>query len=613
MRPIRSELLSAMVMSFCPLPVILWCLFLSSAIFAADKAELQPKDVYSQNQEENSAPTVENMLKAKQAGDLEEAARIQAILNEEAKKLRQSPGGDEIVVESPYPIPPRRDNASYKSHLWDNDSWVCLGPVSGGISVDYDTGGNVYAVRCTTGGDFRIYKSTDGGKWWSDMAFVGAPLGSCYPVILTGSTGNKLYLFYLRSSQNGEIWMARLAQSGANEGSYEVKADADTITYFSACTDLGEGDYLIVVYQREEMGDNSPDLYSVVSTDQGENWSTEVQITENGSHPDIAYGNDGYVYCVHEKTGADTEIAFIRSSDYGISWELGTGEYLTSDSYDNAYPKVAALHTLPADSAYVWVAYNHENPAGTNIDLAYVWSWNGGKDWSTNLILDSSTALHEMACDLWTKRSPDYHDVHVCYFVGRYVYPFPQGHIYYGSASETNPTDWGWLFSPTNHWPTQCEDGRKICQGTFAPGNYGFMGTAIMYAGKDPDDPFGEDFRNLYFDNSAWPVDVEEEMTEEEVPAEFSLSSNYPNPFNPSTRIQYTVHSKQTPLHTTLKIYNIKGQLVRTLVDEPKQAGTYEVTWDGRDAAGDQVASGVYFCRLRAGDFSQSKKMVLMK
>jgi hypothetical protein len=75
--------------------LILFFLCLSSAILVANKGKSQRKDVYSQNQEQRDEPTVENMLKAKQAGDFEKAARIQAILNEEAKKFWRSPGGDD--------------------------------------------------------------------------------------------------------------------------------------------------------------------------------------------------------------------------------------------------------------------------------------------------------------------------------------------------------------------------------------------------------------------------------------------------------------------------------------------------------------------------------------
>lgn len=93
-------------------------------------------------------------------------------------------------------------------------------------------------------------------------------------------------------------------------------------------------------------------------------------------------------------------------------------------------------------------------------------------------------------------------------------------------------------------------------------------------------------------------------------PTHYGLTQNYPNPFNPVTSIQYSVVS---PVHTTLKIYNILGQEVRTLVNEVMEPGFHSVNWDGRDSQGAEVASGVYFYRLVAGDFSNTKRMLLLK
>jgi hypothetical protein len=89
------------------------------------------------------------------------------------------------------------------------------------------------------------------------------------------------------------------------------------------------------------------------------------------------------------------------------------------------------------------------------------------------------------------------------------------------------------------------------------------------------------------------------------------LDNNYPNPFNPTTTIRYGI-KEQT--HVSLKIYNVTGQLVKTLVSEVKKpAAEYSVTWDGRDASGNSVSSGVYFYSLTAGDTKHTKKMVLLK
>ena len=97
------------------------------------------------------------------------------------------------------------------------------------------------------------------------------------------------------------------------------------------------------------------------------------------------------------------------------------------------------------------------------------------------------------------------------------------------------------------------------------------------------------------------------------VPTEFALEQNYPNPFNPITSIQYSVVSDQSPPHVTLKVYNLLGQEVRTLVDEIPEAGYYTVTWDGKDSAGNDVSSGIYFYRLQAVDFAQTRRMMLLK
>ncbi len=94
------------------------------------------------------------------------------------------------------------------------------------------------------------------------------------------------------------------------------------------------------------------------------------------------------------------------------------------------------------------------------------------------------------------------------------------------------------------------------------------------------------------------------------IPAITELKGNYPNPFNPSTTIAYSV-KEATPVQ--IGIFNIKGQLVRALVDEPKAAGNHLVVFDGLDNNHAPLASGVYFYRMRAGSYSKSQKMIMMK
>jgi hypothetical protein len=94
------------------------------------------------------------------------------------------------------------------------------------------------------------------------------------------------------------------------------------------------------------------------------------------------------------------------------------------------------------------------------------------------------------------------------------------------------------------------------------------------------------------------------------LPTEYALDQNYPNPFNPDTQIGLAL---PTDSHVRLDIFNVLGQHVRNLVDDEMPAGTHTVMWDGRDTDGSSVASGVYFYRITAEDFTSSKKMMLLK
>lgn len=97
----------------------------------------------------------------------------------------------------------------------------------------------------------------------------------------------------------------------------------------------------------------------------------------------------------------------------------------------------------------------------------------------------------------------------------------------------------------------------------------------------------------------------------DETPASrFALYQNYPNPFNPATTIRYEIPAGA---HVTLRIYNVNGGIVRTLIDARQERGVRRIDWDGRDEDGRCAASGVYFYFLRAGDYRDTKKMVLLR
>ena len=121
--------------------------------------------------------------------------------------------------------------------------------------------------------------------------------------------------------------------------------------------------------------------------------------------------------------------------------------------------------------------------------------------------------------------------------------------------------------------------------------------------------PWGEwstSYRDFTTDDQTEVVEVESPG----LPEKFQMSQNYPNPFNPDTRIEFAIPRSS---HVKIDIYNIVGAHVRTLVDEYMTAGYKSVTFDSKDNSGSTLSSGIYVYRIAAEDFTDSKKMILLK
>ncbi len=143
------------------------------------------------------------------------------------------------------------------------------------------------------------------------------------------------------------------------------------------------------------------------------------------------------------------------------------------------------------------------------------------------------------------------------------------------------------------------------------------VGKASINIMKDTSNPEQTEFWYLVVSDKT--VEAEEDMVIEnanpELPEVFSLSQNYPNPFNPATTIKFQLPEKNgtATVRTVLRVYDILGRLVRTIVDEDMSPGFYTKQWDGLNDKGVGISSGVYFYSIMAGDFRQTKKMLLIK
>ena len=172
------------------------------------------------------------------------------------------------------------------------------------------------------------------------------------------------------------------------------------------------------------------------------------------------------------------------------------------------------------------------------------------------------------------------------------------------------------------YYPTQSGNGEIIFQYKMAeePGastigiedNTETIG--LQYAFDGIYDITATEVRNEYAikftTNTPTVVSVEDGDETYSIPDNFVLEQNYPNPFNPETRINYSIPEQA---YVKLCIYDINGILVKTLYEGNQSAGKYQTVWDGESSSGVKVGSGVYFYRIQANSFIQTRKMILLK
>jgi hypothetical protein len=173
--------------------------------------------------------------------------------------------------------------------------------------------------------------------------------------------------------------------------------------------------------------------------------------------------------------------------------------------------------------------------------------------------------------------------------------------------STTTPDMSSFFLAHTMHWSAGTNDTNWVRRSFKITSFPGVTEGANIYVA------FREKVSNNYTEGGAIFLDITEVTTltkinliSSEIPGDYSLSQNYPNPFNPSTKIRFDL--PQSKGIVKLSVFNSLGQVVSTLVDRELSAGSYEYTFDGA-----QLTSGIYFYKLEAGDFVETKRMLMVK
>jgi Secretion system C-terminal sorting domain len=265
------------------------------------------------------------------------------------------------------------------------------------------------------------------------------------------------------------------------------------------------------------------------------------------------------------------EVYFKRSPDEGISWDADL-RLTNSPTILKNYPKVSISGTIVN---IVW-----EDPTGGH-DIYYKRSPNSGNTWGADIQFTNSSGISTNA-----SLSASDQNVHIVWADTR----DSNSEIYY-KRSTNGGVSWGTDTRLTNN--------------VFGSGRpcVSVSGSVVNVVWEDNRDSVNAS--EIYYKRNPTgnPIGIINISTG--IPSSFSLGQNYPNPFNPTTVIRFSLSGVS---NTLLKVCDVTGKEVETLVNERLQAGTYESTFDGS-----RLASGVYFYKLITEEFSETKKMLMLK
>jgi hypothetical protein len=469
-----------------------------------------------------------------------------------------------------------------------------------------------------------IYVSTDGGASWfgTDTINTGSPApqpGSdpgpvidkdgrfiISSILVSGGVTSGLVANY--STDNGVTWSApyTIMSGSTPDKNMTGTDDVPTSPYYgrtyTAWLVLGTGT-----------------TYFSYTTNGGVSWSAPASVgnapagNRRAQGVDVRCGLNGEVYLVWAAAivgspPTENYNGFAKSTDGGISWSVtqnicdanGIGGFLPTKGNIrvNSWPRMDVDKSGGPRNGWIYVVGCDRNlaPAGSDPDIIFHRSTDGGTTWSQAIRVNQDP-LNNGAIQFFPAiEVDDGGGINIVYYDDRNV-GGQLTEVYISRSTDGGDT---WVDFPVSDHSF-----------TVAPrqgSTNGFMGDyiGICYSnGKLW--PFWMD--NYSGHLQAWTTSVDVvtgvEPTSGELAESFSLSQNYPNPFNPSTNIGFRI---QVSGFTSLRVYDVLGREVATLVNEELPAGEYTRTWDATGHA-----SGVYFYRLAADGFVQTRKLVLTK
>ncbi len=545
-----------------------------------------------------------------------------------------------------------QDNGTTRSTGSTNWSEI-LGGDGGATEIDFNNGNNIYMEYV----NFAFFKTTDGGSTFF-KAMTGIPTG---PNLYDGTTDRTQFITPFSMDPNNSGTLVG--------GTYRVWRTTNGASNWSAISsDLtgdGSGTSGATISAVTIAKGNSNVIYAgcsngkvQVTTDGGSSWNLRISGLPNLSVTRINTDPNNPATAYVTFSGYQASSKIYKTINYGSNWTnisgnlpniptncavvnpangnnlfVGTdlGIFSTTDGGSTWVQNISGMANVPVlDLDYR--SSDNKLFAATHGRSMYSAAISGGGTQSADLIYDDGTPTSGY---YWpgsgqgsaNRMTPTLSNAMLTkmeiYILGVNAGSATYKPIVLGNNGGSPGNDLATLNFKTAAsypgWdPTDLTNSNISVNGDFFVGLI-YDGTNQPLFGYDPDD----NGRAWDFDGSSWAawnetyfmratIQTVTSVAEisNEIPKDFELSYNYPNPFNPSTKIRYALPEGR---EVRIIIYDINGSKVADLVNNYQSAGTYEVTWNGKNDSGQQVASGIYLYNVKAGNFTQTRKMMLLK
>lgn len=430
----------------------------------------------------------------------------------------------------------------------------------------------------TRDGNDEIYykRSTDGGDSWSaDTRLTNAPsLSWCPSTVISGAIVHVVW--YDNRDGNNEIYYNRSSDAGVSWG---IDTRLSNAPGYSGTPSLAiSGSTLHLTWEDGRDGNN--EIYYKRSTDNGLTWEQDIRLTnapQISELPSIAAYGSNVQICWDDRRDGNYEIYFKRSTDGGSSWEPDVR--LTNNILSQYFS------CLGINELYTHIVW-YDNRVGFE-EIYYKRSTDGGISFGPDTRLTNTTSVSE-----YPNIAVHGNNVHIVWDDDRNN---SASDIYYKRSLDGGTT---WevdlrLTTTSTTW----RDFAAIA----------VSGTELHVVWEDTRP--GDGWEIYYMKNTNGnPIGVI--SVNNEIPLDYSLLQNYPNPFNPETKIRFNIpqNNGSNVKNVSILIYNSLGQVVETLFNSSLKPGSYEIIWKA-----DQFSSGIYFYKLITNDFTETKKMVLIK